>query len=143
MKLLKLALPCVIFTAVIAAGGMSDTSWSEAQAASPVSQNIAARDTPTPAEDIALTNSCIEAGQEKIYCVCKTKIFKNEMSLRDYRGAVALSQSDNSQAKLSEMGYSADDTAKISKLSETLTRDDTFRTRCDMAETYFAAGTAE
>jgi len=37
--------------------------------------SMPARDAVTSAEDIMLTNSCIEGGKEKIYCLCKTKIF--------------------------------------------------------------------
>jgi len=138
MRLLKLALPVAVFTGILFTGGMAGQSQAEAQASQIVSDTMPAREIATPAEDIALTNSCIEGGKEKFYCVCKTKIFKNEMSLRDYRGAVALYEA-NPSAKLTEMGYDAAEITLINEKSKELTDDDMFRTRCDTAETFFAA----
>jgi len=141
MKVLKLALPAVIFIALTFTGGTSDMSWAEAQATTSIPDTIAARDTATPREDITLTNSCIENGKEKIYCLCVTKIFKNEMTLREYRGAVALYPKQNSDVGLSEQGYSEAELITISKLSKILSSEKQFRTRCDEAETYFSAAT--
>jgi len=141
MRILKLALPAAILTTILFTGKTTDISWAEAQASTPVTDVIAARDTATPREDIMLTNSCIEDGMEKIYCLCVTKIFKNEMTLREYRGAVSLYQQQDSNAGLTEQGYSAAELSAINTLSQKLSSESKFRTRCDEAETYFAATT--
>ena len=140
MRLLKYALPMAVFGAVLMTGGTAGNSSAEAQSNLTMPDTMPARDAATPAEDIALTNSCIEAGQEKIYCVCKTKIFKNEMNLRDYRGAVAL-QEKGAEARLTKMGYDAREIIHITDLSDILVNDEKFRTRCHEAETFFAVAT--
>ena len=138
MKILKLALPAAIFSSILFASGTTDTSWAEAQASTPVTDSIAARDTDTAREDILLTNSCIEEGKEKIYCLCMTKIFKNEMSLREYRGAVELYHQTSAKIGLME-GYSEAELSSINSLTQDLSSEAKFRTRCDQAETYFSA----
>lgn len=145
MRLLKLALPAAILTAIMFTGATSDTSWAEAQASTPITDSLPARDAATSHEDITLTNNCIDSGKEKLYCLCVTKIFKNEMTLRQYRAAVALYGKDGTQAKktLAEKGYSTDEMSSVSSLNKNLSSDETFRTRCDIAETYFAAASED
>jgi len=141
MKVLKLALPAAILGTILFTVGTTNTSWAEAQASTPVTESISARDAQTPSEDIALTNSCIEGGKEKIFCLCMTKIFKNEMTLREYRGAVALYRQQELSSGLAERGYSEAELSSINTLSQELSSEGKFRTRCDEAETYFAAAT--
>jgi len=139
MRVLKLALPTAMLTAILFTGGTETISWAEAQAATPVTDSMPARDAVTSREDIALTNSCIENGKEKIYCLCVTKIFKYEMTLRQYRGAATLYNSPKSQPQLTKLGYTEDDIRDVTDLSRELSSEKMFRTRCDMAETFFAA----
>lgn len=141
MRILKLALPAAILTTLFLTSGTENLSWAEAQASTPVSDPIAARDAATSREDITLTNNCIENGKEKIYCLCVTKIFKNEMTLREYRAAVELYQQQDIDISLAERGYSTAELSSISTLSQKLSSEDTFRTLCDEAETYFSAAT--
>jgi len=141
MKVLKLVLPAAMLTAILCSGGLSNVSWAEAQASTPITESIPARDAVTSHEDIMLTNSCIDNGMEKIYCLCVTKIFKNEMTLREYRGAVTLYRQQNSNTPITKQGYSEAELNSINKLSQNLSSEDKFRTRCDEAETYFAAAT--
>ena len=141
MKILKLVLPAVILTTFLFTGGTENMTWAEAQASTPVSDSIAARDAATSREDITLTNNCIEGGNEKIYCLCVTKIFKNKMTLREYRAAVELYQQQDTNMALTERGYSTAELNSISKLRQKLSSEGTFRTLCDEAETYFSAAT--
>jgi len=141
MRVLKLALPAAMLTAILFSGGTASVSWAEAQASTPVTDSMPARDAATSREDITLTNSCIENGMEKIYCLCVTKIFKNEMTLREYRGAVALYNQQVSNTNLAKQGYSETEVSSINTLSQTLSSEETFRTLCDEAETYFSAAT--
>lgn len=138
MKVFTSGLSIIIFIAAISTGLSVSTPLAEAQSATPLTDSMPARDAVTSAEDIMLTNSCIEGGKEKIYCLCKTKIFKNEMSLRDYRAAVRLSGQSNASNRLIKANYSPDDTAKITVLSKILLDENKFRTRCHKAETFFA-----
>lgn len=139
MRILKLALPATILTALLFTGGTSNNSWAEAQASTPMTDSAPARDAATSGEDLKLTNSCIEGGKEKLFCLCVTKIFKNEMTLRQYRGAVELYGKTDVTDNLAEQGYSAVEVSLINSLSRDLSSEAKFRTRCDMAETYFAA----
>ena len=141
MRVLKLALPAVIATTLMFMGGSPNLSWAEAQASASVSDSIAARDAATSYEDITLTNNCIEKGKEKIYCLCVTKIFKNKMTLREYRAAVQLYQQQDADMSLAERGYSTAEINSISTLSQSLSSEESFRTLCDEAETYFSAAT--
>lgn len=142
MRVFKLALPAAILTAILFTSGTSDNSWAEAQASTPITDSMPARDASTSTEDIKLTNSCIENGKEKLYCLCVTKIFKHEMTLRQYRGAITLyGQQDisDAQSRLTDQGYTKNEAGLIKSLSSDLVSEDMFRTRCDKAETYFAA----
>ena len=141
MRVLKLALPAVVLTPILLAGGGTDISWAEAQASTPVVDSKSARDATTPREDITLTNSCIEAGKEKIYCLCVTKIFKNEMTLREYRAAVEIYKAVDTDSELGQQGYSPSELSSVRLLSQKLSSEKTFRTLCDEAETYFSAAT--
>jgi len=141
MKVLKLALPAAIMATIFFTDVTPESSWAEAQAATSVTDTMPARDVATPSEDIVLTNSCIEGGKERIYCLCVTKIFKNEMTLRQYRGAAALYEQQNPTSTLSKLGYSMTELNSIDTLSQELSSERQFRTRCDEAETYFAAVT--
>lgn len=141
MRVLKLALPAAILTAILFTGGTSDHSWAEAQASTPITDSAPARDASTSSEDITLINSCIEGGKEKLYCLCVTKIFKNEMTLRQYRGAVALYKANDAKNNLAMQGYSAAEVSSINALRRDLSSEGMFRTRCDKAEIYFAAST--
>lgn len=141
MKLLKLALPASILTAILFTGGTSDKSWAEAQASTLITDSMPARDASTSGEDIKLTNNCIENGKEKLYCLCVTKIFKHEMTLRQYRGAISLYGKPDiteAQSRLVEKGYSVNEAGLIKALSTDLASENMFRTRCDKAETYFS-----
>ena len=141
MRDLKFALPAAMLTAILFTGGTETISWAEAQAATPVADTMPARDAATSREDIALTNSCIENGKEKIYCLCVTKIFKYEMTLREYRGAAALYPQRDSDVHLTQQGYSEVELESINTLSKKLSSEDQLRVRCDRAETYFADAT--
>lgn len=144
MRVLKLALPAAIFATIMLMSGTSNSSWAEAQASTPVTDSMPARDAATSSEDITLTNSCIENGKEKLYCLCVTKIFKHEMTLRQYRGAITVygqTKTANTQSLLTAKGYSENEAGMIKALSTDLSSEDKFRTRCDKAETFFAAST--
>ena len=141
MRDLKFALPAAMLTAILFTGGTETISWAEVQAATPVADTMPARDAATSREDIALTNSCIENGKEKIYCLCVTKIFKYEMTLREYRGAAALYPQRDSDVHLTQQGYTEVELESINTLSKKLSSEDQLRVRCDRAETYFADAT--
>jgi len=142
MKTSKLALLTITFSALLFANGPSDTSWAQDQNSLTFDGSTAARIVETPAEDITLTNSCIESGKEKIYCVCATKIFKNEMTLHQYRGAAALHQMSGTESvPITLSGYTEDDIASIKALTINLHSEKQFRTRCNLAEIYFASAT--
>ena len=139
MRVLKLAVLAALFTPILSIGDGSKHTW--AQASALTSDYDPARDIATSYEDMTLTNSCIENGQEKIYCLCVTKIFKHEMTLRQYRGAIAMyNEEDDSEAqnRLSPQGFSDKEAGLIKALSKDLSSEDKFRTRCEKAETYFA-----
>lgn len=139
MRVLKSTLLAATLTILILVGGAKNISWAEAQASTPVSGSLSARDAATSREDITLTNNCIERGKEKIYCLCVTKIFKNEMTLREYRAAVELYQEQDINNDLVKQGYSKTELSSIASLSQKLSSERTFRTLCDKAETYFSA----
>jgi len=139
MRVLKFILSASLLTAILFTGGIPDKTTAQAQAASTVTDTMPARDAATSADDIKLTNNCIEGGKEKIYCLCLTKIFKYEMTLRQYRGAATLYNTPKAQTHLTELGYSEDDIRNVTDLSQELSSEKMFRTRCEMAETFFAA----
>ena len=141
MIILKWTLPAAILTTLLMSSGLAEKSWADTQTSTPATDSMPARDAATSPEDIALTNSCIEGGKEKIYCLCVTKIFKNEMTLREYRGAAALYPQRDSDVHLTQQGYSEVELESINTLSKKLSSEDQLRVRCDRAETYFADAT--
>lgn len=144
MIILKWTLPAAILTTLLMTSGLAEKSWAETQTSTPATDSMPARDAATSPEDIALTNSCIEGGKEKIYCLCVTKIFKHEMTLRQYRGAITVygqAKTVKTQSLLTQKGYSENEAGVIKALSTDLTSENKFRTRCDKAETFFAAST--
>ncbi|MDB2438158.1 hypothetical protein N9W89_05540 [Hellea sp.] len=144
MRLFKQILPAAILSAIFFLGGEADIFVAQAQASTPVSDSAPARDVSTPSEDMALTNSCMDNGKEKVYCLCVTKIYKHKMTLRQYRGAVALYQDRASaEDKLYSEGYSQDDIRSISAFKKDLSSEAKFRMRCDRAEIYFAAASQD
>jgi len=84
----------LIFLGTLTAFGMGlIPDQSNALAARSADEAVLARDAATSRNDIDLTNSCIEAGESKEHCLCVTKVFKYEMSLREYKAAIKLYQS--------------------------------------------------
>ena len=119
---------------------------SSAQASTPVSDNISARDAATSREDIKLTNSCIEAGQAKEHCLCITKVFKHDLSLREYVAAIKLYETSKNQdptsssaAKLSlrQIGYKDQEITVIDGLQRRLSDISGLEQRCAVATAYF------
>lgn len=141
MKTLRLVLTAVVLTPILLAGVSTHISLAEAQSSTPTVDSKSARDATTSREDISLTNSCIESGKEKIYCLCVTKIFKNEMTLREYRAAVEIYNIVDTDSELGQQGYSPSELTSVRLLSQKLSSEKTFRTLCDEAETYFSAAT--
>ncbi len=139
-----LVLLSLLTLAIFSAG--DERGQSSAQAATPINESTSARDAATSREDIKLTNSCIEAGQAKEHCVCVTKIFKHDMSLREYLAAIKLyttSKSDdptrNSAAKLSlrQIGYNEQEITMIDGLQRRLSNISGLEKRCAVATAYF------
>jgi hypothetical protein len=143
MRILKSIFLATALATTFIGQGTSDLCLAEAQSTAPKSDTIPARDSATSQEDISLTNRCIEGGKEKIYCLCVTKILKNEMNLREYRGAAALYQKQASKPKLIKKGYTNSEIKLINARSQRLTSENNFRTLCDEAETYFSAATED
>ena len=144
MIILKWTLPAAILTTLLMTSGLAEKSWADTQTSTPATDSMPARDAATSPEDIALTNSCIEGGNEKIYCLCVTKIFKHEMTLRQYRGAITVygeEKTTDAQSLLTQKGYSKNEAGLIKALSTDLMSENKFRARCDRAETFFAAST--
>lgn len=117
-----------------------------ALAASSADETLSARDAATSKYDINLTNSCIEAGKSKQHCLCVTKIFKYEMSLREYKAATKLYQSMVSseptarsvtKISLHQLGYVDSEIISVDNLQRNLSRDAQFQNLCDMANAYF------
>ncbi|WP_026940730.1 hypothetical protein [Hellea balneolensis] len=142
MKLIKRAFLVISLSAILFANGTHDPTWAQEQIVPAITGSTPARTVQTSAEDITLTNSCIESGKEKIYCLCVTKIFKNEMSVHEYRGAVSLyGQENNSSPILENNNYSQTDINEIKARMKDLSTEKMFRTRCNRAEIYFASAT--
>lgn len=148
MSLLKLILPATILLGVLTSGGTMNKSEAQAQASTPVTDTMPAKDAATSRDDISLTNSCIEAGEKKAHCVCVTNIFKHEMTLREYRAAISLYSGMRSEEptalsaarmSLKAQGYSGDEILSIDMLHRRLSSKDGFKDRCDMAASYFSA----
>jgi len=148
MRLLKFILPVGIMLGAISNGGTLDTDFAQAQASTPVTDTMPARDAATSRDDINLTNSCIESGEKKAHCVCVTNIFKHEMTLREYRAAVSLYSAmksteptalSSARMSLKAQGYTGDEILSIDIMHRRLSGKDGFKDRCAMAVSYFAA----
>jgi len=146
MSLLKLFSSLVILTSIIAMSSGFKGEQFTALAASSADETLSARDAATSKYDISLTNSCIEAGKSKQHCLCVTKIFKYEMSLREYKAATKLYQSMVSseptarsvtKISLHQLGYVDSEIISVDNLQRNLSRDAQFQNLCDMANAYF------
>ena len=147
MSFLKLILPASVLLCVMASGGTFDRADAQAQASTPIADTMPARDAATSRDDINLTNSCVESGEKKAHCVCVTNIFKHEMTLREYRAAVALYSGIRSneptalsaaRMSLKAQGYSGDEILSIDMMHRRLSEKAGFKDRCAMAASYFA-----
>ncbi len=147
MTFLKLIIPAGFMLSILANGGTLNKDVAQAQASTPVTDTMPARDAATSRDDINLTNSCVEAGEKKTHCVCVTNIFKHEMTLREYRAAVALYSGMRSEEptalsaarmSLKSQGYSGDEILSIDMMHRRLSDKDGFKDRCEMAASYFA-----
>lgn len=97
MSIWKLTLPLLCLAGGTLTGWPAATLQSTANAATqaapetyapPTRRRVPlARDTSTFREDVALTNACVESGQNKADCLCVTYVLKYELSLPDYRAA--------------------------------------------------------
>jgi len=146
VSLLKLFSSLVILTSIIAMSSGFKGEQFTALAASSADETLSARDAATSKYDINLTNSCIEAGKSKQHCLCVTKIFKYEMSLREYKAATKLYQSMVSseptarsvtKISLHQLGYVDSEIISVDNLQRNLSRDAQFQNLCDMANAYF------
>jgi len=104
-------------------------------------QSLKARDAMTYEDDKRLTNSCIEGGQDKTDCLCLTRIFKYELSLRDYKAVSFMFNQDinNMTPKLLKSGFSSTEISKLKNLEKTVQKSADFRSRCFNAKTYYSA----
>jgi len=99
-----------------------------------------ARDAATHINDKRLTNNCIESGYNKTECLCLTRIFKYELSLKDYETmAVIFDDTESNVQTLLSYGYNRSKLNKLKVLSETLSKSADFTSRCAKAETYYSA----
>jgi len=138
----------LIFLGTLTAFGMGlIPDQSNALAARSADEAVLARDAATSRNDIDLTNSCIEAGESKEHCLCVTKVFKYEMSLREYKAAIKLYQSALSdeptmrssvKMALKQFGYSDNDIKSVDNLQRNLSGKTTLQNRCAIADTYFS-----
>lgn len=142
MKILKTAFLAISFSAILFANEPHGHILAQNQVAPTITGLTPARTVQTSAEDITLTNSCIESGKEKIYCLCVTKIFKNEMTLDQYRAAASIyGQENNIIPSLQRNNDAETDISAIKARIKDLSTEKMFRTRCDRAEIYFASAT--
>jgi len=138
----------LIFLGTLTAFGMGlIPDQSNALAARSADEAVLARDAATSRNDIDLTNSCIEAGESKEHCLCVTKVFKYEMSLREYKAAIKLYQSvlsdeptmrSSVKMALKQFGYSDNDIKSVDNLQRNLSGKTTLQNRCAIADTYFS-----
>ncbi len=142
MKILKTAFLAFFFSAILFANEPHGHILAQNQVAPTITGITPARSVQTSTEDITLTNSCIESGKEKIYCLCVTKIFKNEMTLDQYRAAASLySQESHIIPNLLNNSNSETDISVIEARIKDLLAEKMFRDRCNRAEIYFASAT--
>jgi|GEM_PF-3516799 len=153
MSFTRLTFIAFAILTLISGAALINAKSSQAQAAPNVSAETVpddslARNAHTPREDIALTNSCIEAGQDKTHCLCVIRIFKHDMTTREYRAAVALYDAEfdveptsrtAARISLAKAGYGDDEVTAIDKLRRELTQEPGFADRCSAATRYFSA----
>ena len=148
MALLRSTLLLTFLTATVTLGGEFQLGQSSAQASTPMNENPSARDAATSREDISLTNSCIEAGQTKAHCLCVTKVFKYQMSLREYEAAITLYKSSHSsdptahsatKISLRQRGYKDQEIVNITNFKSQLLDETSLKERCEMAAAYYEA----
>lgn len=137
----------LLFLAVmVTLNGGIQFGQTSAQASTPITENLSARDAATSRADIALTNSCIEAGQTKDYCLCVTKVLKYQMSLREYMAAVKLypngfnsDPTARSALKISlrQSGYNDQEITNIENFQSQLLERTNLKQQCEMASAYY------
>lgn len=146
MSLLKLISSLVILASFIAINSGFKGEQFTALAATSAEETLSARDAATSRYDISLTNSCIEAGKSKQHCLCLTKIFKYEMSLREYKAATKLYQSMVSseptarsvtKISLHQLGYVESEITTVDNLQRNLAKNSQFENLCATADSYF------
>lgn len=142
MKILKTAFLAFFFLAILFANEPHGHILAQNQVAPTITGLTPARTVQTSTEDITITNSCIESGKEKIYCLCVTKIFKNEMTLDQYRAAASIyGQESHITPNLQHNSDSETDIRAIEARIKDLSNEKMFRERCNRAEIYFASAT--
>ena len=99
-------------------------------------------------EDTRLTNSCIEAGESKVHCLCVTSISKHNFGQSDYKAAVELyvaeknTQPTTLKAKHSTIepqNYSGAELDQINAKRSKLLNAAVFEKNCNDATKYFLA----
>lgn len=97
-------------------------------------------------EDARLTNSCIEAGQDKAYCLCLTSIYKHRLSPRDYSAAVTLYENEKTaqpetlkagHTHISTQTHSGLELQRLNAKRQTLTNSAEFENNCREATAFF------
>lgn len=147
MSIIRVILGLVLTAGLIGTSGAIKAGPSTALAASIDKKTVLARDAATSRADIKLTNSCIEAGQSKYYCLCVTKVFKHEMSLYEYEAAGLLYHSRISPAptaisaakiSLKQQGYLETEINHVDNLQRRLLDSAKLENRCAVADAYFS-----
>lgn len=147
MLIKRIFIGLIVLTTFMGLSGLFYNAPSTALAATSLDHNTLARDAATSRDDITLTNSCIEAGKSKNHCLCVTKVFKHEMSLRDYRAATKLYQSmvsseptarSSTKMSLKQLGYVDHEITNLDKLQRDLSAKADLKNRCEIADAYFS-----
>lgn len=148
MTLLRTVLLLICLATMATLGGEFRLGQSSAQASTPMDETMPAKDAATSRADIRLTNSCIDAGLGKEHCICVTKVFKHELSLREYMAAISLYESGqnkditaSSAAKISlrQRGYKDPEINMIDGLQRRLSKASNVENMCPIASAYFDA----
>jgi len=146
MSILRVSIGLVLLGALMSSINGIKLEHSNALAATAATENVQARDAATSRDDINLTNICIDAGQSKTHCLCVTKIFKHEMSLRQYKAATRLYASmvssepaarNATNMRLKQLGYIDTEIKIVDTLQRTLSNETKFHDRCALADAYF------
>ena len=136
----------IVVTTFTGLSSLFQTAPSTALAATSLEENALARDAATSRDDINLTNSCIEAGKSKSHCLCVTKVFKHEMSLREYKAATKLYQSmvspepsarSATKMTLKQLGYNDYEITNVDNLQHNLSAKANLKNRCEIADAFF------